>query len=269
MFDWMWFDFGDEFVLCCFCFVWGVIVELMGYVCGCSLVGYGFGLLLFSVMLLDEVMFGVVVVVVESLCGFVWYSEYLSVFVMLGGVVVLNVQVGLGLLIVYGDESFELLCLKLGCLNEVLGCCVLLENLVQFLLLIDFDCSEFEFLNWLYCVGVLGMLLDLYNFYVCQCNGVIDLQVYLEVLDLDSVEEVYLVGGDEFGGFYMDSYVIVMLFVVWELVYEFLLCCCWLWVIMLEYQEFYFEQIGLQVLGCELELMYELVECCIVEYLLC
>ncbi|MDY0747111.1 DUF692 family protein [Paucibacter sp. R3-3] len=264
--DRMWFDFGDEPVARRFRHAQGAITELAALARGRSLAGHGLGLSLPSAMPLDEAMLGAVVAVAEGLRGFAWYSEHLSVFVTPGGAAVPNAQAGLGLPVVYGDESFELLCPKLRRLNEALGCRVLLENPAQFSPLTDLDCSEPEFLNRLYRAGVSGTLLDLHNLYVCQRNGVTDPQAYLEALDLDSVEEVHLAGGDEFGGFYMDSHATVTPPAVWELAHEFLPRCRRLRAITLEYQESYFEQIGLQALARELELMHELAERCTVEH---
>ncbi len=259
--DRMWFDFGDEPAPRRFRHAHGAIAELAEHARGRSLAGHGLGLSLPSAMPLDEAMLGAVVQVAEGLGGFAWYSEHLSVFVSPNGSVP-NAQAGLGLPVSYDDEAFELLAPKLRRLSQALVCRVLLENPAQFSPLTDLDFSEPEFLNRLYRAGIGGTLLDLHNLYVSARNGVTDPVAYLEALDLDSVEEVHLAGGDEFGGFYMDSHATVTPPPVWELAQAYLPRCKRLRAITFEYQESYFEVLGLRALGRELELMHELAERC-------
>jgi uncharacterized protein (UPF0276 family) len=259
--DRMWFDFGDEPVARRFRYARGAIAELAAHAQGRGLAGHGLGLSLPSAMPLDEAMLSAVVDVATSLGGFAWYSEHLSVFVTPNGHVP-NAQAGLGLPVIYDDEAFELLASKLRRLSQALGCRVLLENPAQFTPVSEMDWSEPEFLNRLYHAGVSGTLLDLHNLYVCARNGVADPLSYLDTLDLDSVEEVHLAGGDEFNGFYMDSHATVTPPPVWELARAYLPRCRRLRAITFEYQESYFEVLGLAALSRELELIHELVDTC-------
>jgi uncharacterized protein (UPF0276 family) len=259
--DRMWFDFGDEPVGRRFHYARVAVTELAAHAQGRSLAGHGLGLSLPSAMPLDEAMLGAVVDVSECLGGFAWYSEHLSVFVTPQGQVP-NAQAGLGLPVIYDDEAFELLVPKLCRLSQALACRVLLENPAQFTPVIDMDYSEPEFLNRLHHAGFSGTLLDLHNLHVCARNGVVDPVAYLDALDLDSVEEVHLAGGDEFGGFYMDSHATLTPPPVWELARAYVPRCRRLRAVTFEYQESYFEVLGLQALCRELELMHELVETC-------
>jgi uncharacterized protein len=259
--DRMWFDFGDEPVGRRFHYAQGALAELAMHARGRSLAGHGLGLSLPSAMPLDETMLLAVVAVADSLSGFAWYSEHLSVFVTPNGHVP-NAQAGLGLPVIYDDEAFELLVPKLQRLSQALGCRVLLENPAQFTPVTEMDYGEPEFLNRLYHAGASGTLLDLHNLYVCARNGVADPVSYLEALDPDSVEEVHLAGGDEFNGFYMDSHATVTPPPVWELARTYLPRCGRLKAITFEYQESYFEVVGLPTLCRELELMHELSELC-------
>ena len=259
--DRMWFDFGDEPVGRRFHYARVAIADLAAHARGRSLAGHGLGLSLPSAMPLDQAMLGAVVDVAEFLDGFAWYSEHLSVFVTPQGQVP-NAQAGLGLPVVYDDEAFELLVPKLRRLSQALACRVLLENPAQFTPVTDMDYSEPEFLNRLHHAGVSGTLLDLHNLYVCARNGAADPVAYLDALDLDSVEEVHLAGGDEFGGFYMDSHATLTPPPVWDLARAYLPRCRRLRAVTFEYQESYFEVLGLPALCRELELMHELVETC-------
>jgi hypothetical protein len=260
--DRLWFDFGDAPGRR-FHRAHAAIAELAGHARahGRSLAGHGLGLSLPSAMPLDAAMLCAVAEIAEDLGGFAWYSEHLSVFVTPQGHVP-NAQAGLGLPVVYDDEAFELLMPKLRRVAATLGCRVLLENPALFTPVIDMDYSEPEFLNRLHRSGACGTLLDLHNLYVCARNGVADPQAYLEALDLNSVEEVHLAGGDEFGGFYMDSHATLTPPPVWDLARAYLPRCRRLRAITFEYQESYYELLGSRALCQELERIHELAEAC-------
>jgi uncharacterized protein (UPF0276 family) len=85
---------------------------------------------------------------------------------------------------------------------------------------------------------------------------------YVAELDLDAVEEVHLAGGDDEEGFYMDSHSTPTPEVVWAFAFEVLPRCRHLRAITFEYQESYFEDIGLAALTRELERMHVLAEAC-------
>ncbi len=257
--DRLWYDFGVE-APNRFSRSQIAIDELRRYAQERRVIGHGIGLSLPSAMPLDQGLLDEVVASHREL-NYLWYSEHLSVFVTPQGQVP-NAQAGLGLPVVYDDEAFELLVPKLRRLSQALACRVLLENPAQFTTVTDMDYSEPEFLNRLHHAGVSGALLDLHNLYVCARNGVADPAAYLDALDLDSVEEVHLAGGDEFGGFYMDSHATLTPPPVWELARAYLPRCRRLRAVTFEYQESYFEVLGLPALCRELELMHELVETC-------
>ena len=126
----------------------------------------------------------------------------------------------------------------------------------------DLDFSEPEFLNRLHHEGLCGTLLDLHNLLVNARNDGPDPATYLDTLDLDAVEEVHLAGGDDHEGFYMDSHSTLTPEVVWELAHAYLPRCRNLRAITFEYQESYFEDIGLPGLSAELERMHALADAC-------
>ncbi len=228
---------------------------------GRTLAGHGLGLSLPSAMPLDDAMVCAVADMSGDLGGFGWYSEHLNLFITPKGGVP-NAQAGLGLPVVYDDESFALMAPKLRRLSEALGCRLLLENGSFFTPVPDLDVTEPEFLNRLHREGLSGTLLDLHNLLVNARNGGADPVTYLDALDLEAVEEVHLAGGDDDEGFYMDSHSTLTPEYVWELAYAYLPRCRNVRAITFEYQESYFAEIGLPALARELERMHELADAC-------
>lgn len=228
---------------------------------GRGLAGHGLGLSLPSAMPLDETMLAEVAAVSADLGGFTWYSEHLNLFVTPKGGVP-NAQAGLGLPVVYDEEAFGIIAAKLRRLAEVLKCPLLLENGSFFTPVPEMPMTEPEFLNRLHREGLCGTLLDLHNLLVGARNDGPDPVRYLEALNLDAVEEVHLAGGDDDGGFYMDSHSTRTPELVWEWAFEYLPRCRNLRAITFEYQESYFDDIGLPGLTTELERMHELAACC-------
>lgn len=264
--DRLWFDFGQALHAeggRRFRRVEGAIEEVTAHLAveGRSLAGHGLGLSLPSAMPLDVPMVETIADVSRDLGGFEWYSEHLSFFQTQGGSVP-NAQAGLGLPVIYDEESFALIAAKLQRVEGALGCRILLENGSFFTPVPDLDLSEPEFLNRLHRDGVCGTLLDLHNLIVGARNGGADPAAYLEALDPAAVEEVHLAGGDEYEGFYMDSHSTLTPPEVWDLGFGYLPRCRNLRAITLEYQESYFGDIGLPALARELERMHALAEAC-------
>jgi hypothetical protein len=262
--DRLWFDFGEQPSAgrrfhCLPHAIERVVVDVAGR----GLAGHGLGLSLPSAMPLDEAMVTSVVEVSQELGGFAWYSEHLNLFITPKGGVP-NAQAGLGLPVVYDEESFTLIAEKLRVLSRALECRLLLENGSFFTPVPDMDMTEPEFLNRLHHEGLCGTLLDLHNLLVNARNGGPDPIAYLESLDLDAVEEVHLAGGDDQDGFYMDSHSTLTPAIVWELAYAYLPRCRNLRAITFEYQESYFEDLGLPSLAAELERMRALADACAV-----
>jgi uncharacterized protein (UPF0276 family) len=228
---------------------------------GRMLAGHGLGLSLPSAMPLDEAMVVAVADVSRDLGNFAWYSEHLNLFITPKGGVP-NAQAGLGLPVIYNEETLSLMTPKLRRLRDALGCRLLLENGSFFTPVPDLDLSEPEFLNRLHREGLSGVLLDLHNLLVNARNGGADPIAYLESLDLDAVEEVHLAGGDDAEGFYMDSHSTLTPDYVWELAHAYLPRCRNLRAITFEYQESYFEELGLPALAAELERMHTLADIC-------
>lgn len=261
--DRLWFDHGIEHAAANRVrFIRAAIEQLAADARGRSLSGHGLGLSLPSAMPLDETLVTAVDQVARRLGGFGWHSEHLNLFLTPKGGVP-NAQAGLGLPVVCDDESFALIAAKLRRLQQVMGCRQLLENGSFFTPVPDQPMSEPQFFNRLYRQGHGGTLLDLHNLLVNARNGGVAPEVYLAELDPASVEEVHLAGGDVLHGFYMDSHATLTPEVVWELAFDWLPRCRNLRAITFEYQESYFEDIGLQGLARELERMHVLAEACV------
>jgi uncharacterized protein len=261
--DRLWFDFGTEprrgrrFHR-----LHEAIDRVRRDAAGRTLAGHGLGLSLPSAMPLDDAMVAAVADVSRDLGDFAWYSEHLNLFITPKGGVP-NAQAGLGLPVIYDEETFLLMAAKLRTLRAAVGCRLLLENGSFFTPVPDLDVSEPEFLNRLHREGLSGILLDLHNLLVNVRNGGADPYAYLDALDLDAVEEVHLAGGDDAEGFYMDSHSTVTPDYVWELAYAYLPRCRNLRAITFEYQESYFEDLGLPALTAELEKMHALADACV------
>ena len=260
--DRLWFDFGSEAPPGRrFHRVHDAMARVAEDLVGRSFAGHGLGLSLPSAIPLDEEMVAAGAAISRDLGGFAWHAEHLNLFIAPRGSVP-NAQAGLGLPVIYDDESFDLMAAKLRVVADAFACRILLENGSFFTPVPDLDYTEPEFLNRLLHAGLSGTLLDLHNLLVSARNGGMDPAAYLDALDLDGVEEVHLAGGDDHEGFYMDSHSTVTPDVVWELAYEYLPRCRNLKAITFEYQESYFDDLGLPTLAAELERIHALAEAC-------
>ncbi len=259
--DRLWFDFGSRAPGRRFHRTLGAIDTLKECAEGRMLSGHGIGMSLPSAIPLDEEFVEAVAAMSVDLGGVLWYSEHLSVFLTPKGSVP-NAQAGLGLPVVYDDETFGLVTDKLRRVKASLNCPLLLENGSFFTPVTDMDMSEPEFLNRLHAEGYCDTLLDLHNLYVCWRNGGLSPRDYIEQLDPDAVVEIHLGGGDDFAGFYMDSHSGLTPREVWQVAFDCVPRFKNLRAITFEFQETYYERIGVQQLVGELGRMHELADSC-------
>jgi uncharacterized protein (UPF0276 family) len=173
----------------------GASEELRRYAPGRILSGHGIGLSLPSDMPLDEALAEKTAALAAEF-GFGWFSEHLSVFLTPHGSVP-NAQAGLGLPMVYDDESFAIIAAKLARLRQKFACPLLLENGSIFTQIPDMDATEPKFLNRLHREAGYFTLPDLHNLYVTARNGGDDPDGYLDAIDPACVMEIHLGGGDE------------------------------------------------------------------------
>jgi uncharacterized protein (UPF0276 family) len=254
--DRLWYDFGNDDEHGRFHRVHTAIETLQECCRGRLAVGHGIGLSLPSAMPIDEPLLQEVRRTTRAF-NFAWYSEHMSLFVVPHGTVP-NAQAGLGLPVVYCQETFEILRCKISRLRAELGCPLLLENGSIFAPIPDMDYSEPMFFNRLFEELDCGMLLDLHNVYVNWRNGSPHPREYFAELNPNAVQEIHLAGGDELVGFYTDSHSRLTPAEVWEWAYEFLPRCRSLRAITYEFHESYFDRLGLSELTAELERMHAL-----------
>jgi hypothetical protein len=255
--DRLWFDFGNDDPAGRFHRVHAAIDTLHECCRGRVAVGHGIGLSLPSAMPIDQPLMDEVSRTAREF-EFAWYSEHMSMFLVPHGSIP-NAQAGLGLPVVFCEETFDILREKLSRLRAELGCPILLENGSVFAPIPDMDQSEPAFFNRLFEELDCGMLLDLHNLYVSWRNGSPHPSQYLAELNPDAIQEVHLAGGDELVGFYTDSHSRLTPADVWEWAYELLPRCRNLRAITYEFHESYFERLGLLDLTSELERMHGLV----------
>jgi len=124
------------------------------------------------------------------------------------------------------------------------------------------ELDEPSFLNSLHHQGDCGVLLDLHNLVVSARNGGMTAERYLERLDPDAVVEVHLAGGEELFGVYTDSHSRLTPEAVWSLAWDYLPSCPNLRAITFEYNDTYFDSIGLHGVQAELLRMHQLAQAC-------
>jgi uncharacterized protein len=225
-----------------------------------TVAAHGIGLSLPSAVPLDETLLEQIAVFSAEM-NFAWYSEHLSAF-LLPNSSIPNAQAGMALPPTYDDEMFEMIRGKLRKLESSLNCPLMLENGSFFTTIPEMETTEHEFMNRLYQEANCGVLLDLHNLYVTYVNGNVEPEKYIQELDPDAVFEIHLAGGDELAGFYIDSHSRFTPEKIWEWAYEFAPTFKNLKAITFEYQETYFEVMGVSGIAQELERMHELAACC-------
>jgi hypothetical protein len=104
--------------------------------------------------------------------------------------------------------------------------------------------SEVEFLNALTCRTGCALLLDLHNLFVNSVNLGIDADAFVDGLDLGTVVEIHVAGGNELYGVYLDSHAGRCPPAVWRLLDRVLPGCTNLRGITFEFHESYYPQLG-------------------------
>lgn len=147
---------------------------------------------------------------------FLWHSDHLS-FAQVHGTTGDLHHAGMAVPIPYDEEMLELVADRVTLVRKKIAIPFLLENSVYFVNIPDQDMTEVEFLNRLTRRSGCGLLLDLHNLYTNARNHGFDALLFLDQLDLNSVVEVHIAGGDEFAGMYTDSHAGPCPEPVWEL----------------------------------------------------
>jgi uncharacterized protein len=253
--DRLWYDFGQS-ERDRFSYAQKAVDELRRYAENREVLGHGIGLSLPSAIPLD---LGLVDKVVESHrdLKYKWYSEHLSMFLVPDGSVP-NAQAGMGLPVVFDEETFDIVSSKVRRLSEALDRSILLENGTIFSQIPDQDMSEPEFFNRLNKECGCGMLLDLHNLYANTINLGISAEEYLGQLDPNIIVEFHLAGGDMLGEHYTDSHSRPTPSKVWEWAHEWAPKFPNLAAITYEYHESYHKRLGVSGVAHEIDLMQEL-----------
>jgi uncharacterized protein len=147
---------------------------------------------------------------------FLWHSDHLS-FAQVRGASGDYHHAGLAVPIPYDEDMLELVANRVTLVKEKIAIPFLLENSVYFVDIPEQDMTEVEFLNRLTQRSGCGLLLDLHNLYTNARNHEFDAFLFLDQLDLNSVVEIHIAGGDEFAGMYTDSHAGPCPEPVWEL----------------------------------------------------
>jgi uncharacterized protein (UPF0276 family) len=132
-----------------------------------------------------------------------WVSEHLS-FMRAGSGH--GTHAAIALAMPYDHELLEMLVPRVRAAQEMLAVPFLLENAVSYVDYGDDEMTEPEFLNALAAETNCGVLLDLHNLYTNAHNGRCDALEYLACLDMDSVHEIHIAGGDSMMGLHTDSH---------------------------------------------------------------
>jgi uncharacterized protein (UPF0276 family) len=223
--------------------------------------GHSFSLSLPSASPLDEELALALAQVGDRLGGFAWVAEHLNVLIPPRGPE-LHSEGGMALPVSYDAETLAWLSDKLRQLHQLTGWSLLLENPALLTPLPEMELDEPSFLNTLHRQGDCGVLLDLHNLWVSERNGGLAVERYLERLNPEAVVEVHLAGGEELFGVYTDSHSRITPEAVWSIAHAYLPCCPNLQAITFEYNETYFDVIGLDGVREELERMHQLAQSC-------
>lgn len=147
---------------------------------------------------------------------FPWHSDHLS-FAQVRGASGDDHNASLAVPIPYDEDVLDLIAARVAQVKEKIPVPFLLENAVYFVDIPEQDMTEAEFLNRLTQRSGCGLLLDLHNLYTNARNHGFDAFIFLDQLDLTSVVEIHIAGGDEFAGMYTDSHAGPCPEPVWEL----------------------------------------------------
>ena len=257
--DRLWYDFGIAAGPERFSHSYLAVDELRAYTQDRAVIGHGIGLSLPSAMPLDEGLLDQVAASHRDL-GYQWYSEHLSMFLAPHRSVP-NAQAGMGLPVVFDQESLDIVSTKVGQLSAALdGAQILLENGAIFSAIPDADMTEPAFFNALHASTGCGMLLDLHNLYTKTLNIGIDAEAYLAQINPEIVVEIHLAGGDWLKSHYTDSHSRPTPAKVWDWAKAWAPRFPNLAAITYEYHESYHKRLGLVGIGQELELMHDLAD---------
>lgn len=175
--------------------------------------------------------------------GFHWHSDHLSYSKLIQGEAP-EYNTCLALPVPYDTETMEMVAAKIRLIRESIGTPFFIENNVYFTEIPDEEHTEPEFLKGLCREAGCGLLLDLHNVYVNSRNFSFDPKTFVDALDLSTVSEIHIAGGNEAGGMYLDSHSGACPDQVWELLDYVLPRCSSIRGVTFEVDESYIPDIG-------------------------
>jgi len=189
--------------------------------------------------------------------SFCWHSDHLS-YSKLTDTGVPEYSTCLALPVPYDEESLQMITEKINRIKERVGIPFLVENNVYFTEIPDEELTEAAFLRQLCARAGCGFLLDLHNVYVNASNFGFEARSFIDALDLDTVQEIHIAGGNEIGGIYLDSHSGACPQAVWELLDYVLPRCPRLRGVTYEIDESYIAGVGYAGVAGELARAREL-----------
>lgn len=175
--------------------------------------------------------------------GFLLVSEHLAAFRVRSAATV-DHHSGLQIPLPWDDDVLAMLAERVARSQDSLGAQLLLENGVVHTPVRDSDMSEAAFMNELTHRSGCGLLLDLHNLYVNSVNLGIDADAFLDELDLSTVREIHVAGGNELFGVYLDSHAGACPEPVWRLLARAAPRCRSLACVTFEFHESYYPRLG-------------------------
>lgn len=121
--------------------------------------------------------------------GIRWHSEHLA-YTMVNGE-----NLGTMLALPRTNEVIDMICKRVETIKKKYKVPFLLENVISMLPPPSCDYSEAAFLNKITSLTGCGLILDVYNLECDQENFNLDVQQFLEELNLSNVYEIHLAGG--------------------------------------------------------------------------
>jgi len=147
---------------------------------------------------------------------FRWHSEHLS-FARIAAEDGGEHNAGLALPVPYDADVLAMIGERVERVRETIPAPCLLENNVYYAAIPDQEMTEPEFLNRLSGSHGCGLLLDIHNVHTNAINHGFDPHKFVDDLDLASVLEIHIAGGNEIAGVYTDSHAGPCPERVWEL----------------------------------------------------
>jgi uncharacterized protein (UPF0276 family) len=169
-----------------------------------------------------------------------------------------EINLNLTMPVTFDRETLDLVTRRILDVQRRIAAPFLIENNVAYFEYPESTFDEPGFLNALTAATGCGLLLDLHNLHTNARNLGVDPLAFLDRLDLDSVVEIHVAGGLEFGGFYLDAHSGASPEPVWALLEEVLPRCRNVCGVVFELFGSWFDELGAEGLDRQLGRMRDL-----------